>query len=68
MLGAPEDHSLLSSGEAAALVGISKPTLWRAVQRGLLSFAYHTPGGHLRFRREDLERFQREHLGWEPQS
>ena len=68
MLGAAEDRSRLSSAEAAALVGISKPTLLRAVQRGWLSFAYHTPGGHFRFRREDLERFQREYLGWEPPS
>ncbi len=60
MIAAPGDDAArtLSSGTAAAMLGISKSTLLRAVRRGWLSSNYHTPGGHLRFVREDLERFQ----------
>ncbi len=65
MLGTPDDRRTLSSASAAAVLGISKATLLRAVHRGWLPPAYRTPGGHLRFRREDLERFQREVLGWD---
>jgi excisionase family DNA binding protein len=49
---------LLTTGEAAALLGVSKPTLVRAVQRGLLRPALVTPGLHRRFRREDLLSFR----------
>ena len=45
---------LLTTGQAAALLGLSKPTLVRAVQRGQLRPALVTPGLHRRFRREDL--------------
>lgn len=45
---------LLTTGQAAALLGVSKPTLVRAVQRGQLRPALVTPGMHRRFRREDL--------------
>ena len=45
---------LLTTGQAAALLGVSKPTLVRAVQRGQLRPALVTPGLHRRFRREDL--------------
>jgi excisionase family DNA binding protein len=40
------------------LLGVSKPTLVRAVQRGLLRPALVTPGLHRRFRREDLLSFR----------
>lgn len=40
---------LLSTGEAARLLGVSQPTLNRAVRRGLLQPAFTTPGGHRRF-------------------
>lgn len=45
---------LLTTGQAAALLGVSKPTLVRAVQRGHLRPALVTPGLHRRFRREEL--------------
>ena len=44
----------LTSGEAARLLGISKPTVARAVQRGLLRPALVTPGHHRRFLETDL--------------
>jgi excisionase family DNA binding protein len=49
---------LLTTGQAAALLGVSKPTLVRAVQRGLLRPALVTPGLHRRFRREELMAFR----------
>jgi excisionase family DNA binding protein len=49
---------LLSTGEAAALLGVSKPTVVRAIQRGLLRPALITPGQHRRFRRDDLLAFR----------
>lgn len=45
---------LLTTGQAAELLGVSKPTLVRAVQRGHLRPALVTPGLHRRFRREEL--------------
>src|ERR1700730_1474321 len=44
----------LTTGQAAELLGVSKPTVVRAIQRGLLRPALVTPGQHRRFRREDL--------------
>ncbi len=49
----------LSSSAAARWLGISKSTLLRAVRDGRLPFTYQTPGGHLRFALNDLERFRR---------
>jgi len=46
------DHpqeGLLTTGEAARLLGISQPTLNRAVRAGRLRPALVTPGGHRRF-------------------
>ncbi|HEV7679335.1 MAG TPA: helix-turn-helix domain-containing protein [Candidatus Dormibacteraeota bacterium] len=48
----------LTTGEAAALLGVSKPTIVRAIQRGQLRPALVTPGLHRRFRREDLLAFR----------
>jgi excisionase family DNA binding protein len=45
---------LLSTGEAARLLGVSQPTLNRAVRGGRLQPAQVTPGGHRRFDRADL--------------
>ena len=45
---------LLTSAEAAALGGVSKMTILRAVRAGKLS-PFRTPGGHFRFRRADIE-------------
>jgi excisionase family DNA binding protein len=44
-----EDAGLLTTGEAARLLGVSQPTLNRAVRRGRLRPARTTPGGHRRF-------------------
>ena len=46
------DHiqDILTTGEAAALCGVSRSTLRRAVAQGQL-VAWHTPGKHLRFTR-----------------
>src|SRR5689334_12787339 len=46
---AHEDARLITTGEAARLLGISQPTLNRAVRRGRLRPARTTPGGHRRF-------------------
>jgi excisionase family DNA binding protein len=48
----------LTTGEAAALLGVSKPTIVRAIQRGQLRPALVTPGQHRRFRRDDLLAFR----------
>ena len=45
----PQGARLLSTGEAARLMGVSQPTLNRAVRLGLLQPAFTTPGGHRRF-------------------
>lgn len=50
----------LSTSEAAAWLGISKSTLIRAVRRGEIQAAFWTPGRHLRFTPEDLERIKRQ--------
>ena len=48
----------LTTGEAAALLGVSKPTVVRAIQRGMLRPALVTPGQHRRFRREEVLAFR----------
>ena len=58
---------LLTTGQAAALLGVSKPTLVRAVQRGQLRPALVTPGMHRRFRREELIAFRLSHLTHSPE-
>ena len=50
------DHKILTTGEAANLCGVSRSTLRRAVAQGHVK-AWHTPGRHLRFTREDCEDF-----------
>ena len=52
----PDDA--LTTGEAAALCGISRSTLRRATHDGLLP-SWHTPGGHLRFTRAACIEFSR---------
>lgn len=52
-------EQFLTTGQAAEFLGVSKPTVVRAVQRGLLQPALVTPGLHRRFRRADLEAFRR---------
>jgi excisionase family DNA binding protein/PAS domain S-box-containing protein len=43
------ETSLLTTGEAAQRLGISRHTLLRAVERGEITPALRTPGGYLRF-------------------
>ena len=50
----PEGARLLSTGEAARLLGVSQPTLNRAVRRGRLQPTLTTPGGHRRFDSAEL--------------
>jgi excisionase family DNA binding protein len=50
---------LLSSNDLADRLGVSRATVLRAVARGLLRPALVTPGGHRRFRPEDVQG-----LGW----
>ena len=54
----------LTTGQAAELLGVSKPTVVRAIQRGLLRPAMVTPGQHRRFRREDLLAFRARALAY----
>ena len=50
----PEGARLISTGEAARLLGVSQPTLNRAVRRGRLQPTLTTPGGHRRFDSAEL--------------
>jgi excisionase family DNA binding protein len=50
----PEGARLISTGEAARLLGVSQPTLNRAVRRGRLHPTLTTPGGHRRFDSAEL--------------
>lgn len=43
------DAQLIGSSEAARLLGVSQPTLNRAVRNGQVHAAAITPGGHRRF-------------------
>ena len=52
--GQPEE--ILTTGEAAALCGVSRSTLRRAVAQGQMK-SWHTPGNHLRFTRAACEDF-----------
>lgn len=53
------DDEILTTGEAAALCGVSRSTLRRAVAQGQLT-AWHTPGKHLRFTRASCMEFARQ--------
>jgi excisionase family DNA binding protein len=50
----PEGARLVTTGEAAKLLGVSQPTLNRAVRRGRLRPTLTTPGGHRRFDSAEL--------------
>jgi excisionase family DNA binding protein len=51
---------LISSSEAARLLGVSQQTLNRAVRNGSVRPAVVTPGGHRRFTSSDIVESQRE--------
>ena len=48
-------HGLLSSRDVAERLGVSPATVVRAVAKGILQPAAITPGGHRRFRPEDID-------------
>ena len=52
------DEQMLTTGEAAALCGVSRSTLRRAVAQGQVR-AWHTPGMHLRFSKSSCLEFAR---------
>ncbi len=52
------DNAFLSRGEVARLFGVSVSTVTRWARTGLLP-AVRTPGGHYRFRSEDMRRAAR---------
>lgn len=45
---------LLSAGAVASLLGVSTSSIRAWAAKGLIK-GYRTPGGHLRFRRSDVE-------------
>ena len=60
---------LVSSSEAARLLGVSQPTLNRAVRNGQVRPAAVTPGGHRRFATSRLDESRMAMLnGWPAQS
>jgi predicted site-specific integrase-resolvase len=54
-----QDDDLLTSGRAAAILGVSVMTVvrWSAQEDGPLSCSW-TPGGHRRFRSSDVARLR----------
>ena len=50
----PEGARLITTGQAARLLGVSQPTLNRAVRSGRLQATLTTPGGHRRFDSAEL--------------
>ena len=49
-------ETLLSLGEASKVVGVSKSTIWRAIQSGRLSAATRTAEGEFRVEPSELHR------------
>jgi excisionase family DNA binding protein len=54
LTGDGRSRELISSSEAARLLGVSQQTLNRAVREGRVRPAIVTPGGHRRFQSSDL--------------
>ena len=54
--GDVEDDPLLPIGQAVELAGTSRATVWRHIKAGNITPHGRTPGGHLRFRAEQLRR------------
>jgi excisionase family DNA binding protein len=50
----PDGARLISTGQAAKLLGVSQPTINRAVRNGRLRPTLTTPGGHRRFDSAEL--------------
>ena len=56
LLPDPDPATLLSLGEASKLVGVSKSTIWRAIQKGRLSATARTDDGEFRVEPSELHR------------
>lgn len=54
LLDEPGGARLVTTGQAARLLGVSQPTLNRAVRNGRLRPTLTTPGGHRRFDSAEL--------------
>ena len=54
LLDDPHGARLITTGQAAKLLGVSQPTLNRAVRNGRLRPTITTPGGHRRFDSAEL--------------
>ena len=54
VLDEPDGARLITTGQAAKLLGVSQPTLNRAVREGRLRPTITTPGGHRRFDSAEL--------------
>jgi excisionase family DNA binding protein len=54
LLDDPVGARLITTGQAAKLLGVSQPTLNRAVRKGRLRPTITTPGGHRRFDSAEL--------------
>jgi excisionase family DNA binding protein len=54
VLDDPEGARLITTGQAAKLLGVSQPTLNRAVRKGRIRPTITTPGGHRRFDSAEL--------------
>jgi excisionase family DNA binding protein len=50
----PDD--LLTTNEVAELARVSRQTVWRWAEDGVLPTAVELPSGHRRFRRSDVEK------------
>jgi excisionase family DNA binding protein len=50
----PDDQALLTSSEAARALGLGKSTITRYVREGKIKPTWATPGGHARWRLDDL--------------
>jgi excisionase family DNA binding protein len=53
---APRNHEMVGTGRAALALGLTVNKLMRAVERGTVSLATVTPGGHRRFATDALSR------------
>ena len=49
-----QEQDWLSRAEACSYLGVSESSLLRYEKRGAIT-PYRTPGGHRRYRREDLD-------------
>jgi excisionase family DNA binding protein len=58
---AADDERLLKVKDVARIKGVSTRTVYDWVAKKLIRHE-HTPGGQLRFRREDVDKFQHEGL------